>query len=132
MKLRDWSQSNLDYGRKLFISGLEGARSGEASFLEGRPLSPVINDYVRHALTSATIGACIGALSAFPDNEDESRERALASSVVAGAIGAVVGFAVSVAWQGRRLARAVASGAWRKIDTVRDEHWLEKHPIDYA
>ena len=132
MRLREWSRSNFDYGRKLFVSGLEGARSGEASFLQGRPLTPVINDYVRHALTSATIGACIGALSAYQENEYESRARTLMSSVAAGAIGGAVGFVVSVAWQGRRLARSVASSAWRKVDTVRDEHWLQKHPIDYA
>jgi hypothetical protein len=132
MRLREWSKSNFDYGRKLFVSGLEGARSGEASFLHGRPLTPVVNDYVRHAVTSTTIGACIGALSAYRANEHESRERALVSSIVAGAIGGAVGFVVSVAWQGRRLARTVASSAWQKIDTVRDEHWLQKHPIDYA
>ncbi|HZU45004.1 MAG TPA: hypothetical protein VE994_20165 [Terriglobales bacterium] len=132
MRLRDWSRSNFDYGRKLFVSGLEGARSGETTFLQGKPLTPVINGYVRHALTSASIGACIGALSAYPDDERASRERALVSSVIAGAIGGAIGFVVSVAWQGRRLARAVASSAWRKVDTVRDEHWLEKHPIDYA
>lgn len=132
MKLRDWSKSNFDYGRKLFVSGLEGARSGEESFLDGKPLTPVINNYVRNALTSATIGACIGALSAYREHENKSLERALISGVVAGAIGGAVGFVVSVAWQGRRLARTVASGAWRKIDIVRNEHWLQKHPIDYA
>jgi len=26
----------------------------------------------------------------------------------------------------------VADGALRNIDKARDEHWLEKHPIDYA
>jgi hypothetical protein len=30
------------------------------------------------------------------------------------------------------LAASVAFGALRNIDRVRDEHWLERHPIDYA
>jgi hypothetical protein len=132
MSLRDWSKSNLDYGRRLFVSGLEGARSGEARFLEGRPLTPVINHYAKHALTSATIGACVGLIAGYPQEEYDGHPQALASRVIAGALGGAIGFALSVAWQGRRLAKMVASGAWRKIDTVRDEHWLQKHPIDYA
>src|SRR5690242_5974932 len=90
MKLRDWSKSNIDYGRRLFVSGLEGARSGEARFLQGRALTPVMNDYARHAITSATIGACLGVITTYPPDNGDGREKALASRVVAGAVGGLI------------------------------------------
>jgi len=43
-----------------------------------------------------------------------------------------IGFGASLAWQTRRLARSITRGALRNVSRVRDEHWLEKHPIDYA
>jgi hypothetical protein len=39
---------------------------------------------------------------------------------------------MSIAWQSRRLTACAANGALRNIGRVRDEHWLETHPIDYA
>jgi len=49
-----------------------------------------------------------------------------------GFVAAAIGFAASVVWESRRLAASVASGALRNIGKVRDEHWLERYPIDYA
>jgi hypothetical protein len=49
-----------------------------------------------------------------------------------GLLGGAVGFSARVVWQNRRLVASTARGAWRRIDKVRDERWLEKHPIDYA
>jgi hypothetical protein len=47
-------------------------------------------------------------------------------------LGGALGFGVGVAWESRRLTTSVASGAAKSISKVRDEHWLEKNPIDYA
>jgi len=49
-----------------------------------------------------------------------------------GFVGAAIGFAASFVWESRRLAASVASGSFRNIGKVRDEHWLERYPIDYA
>jgi len=121
-------RSNADYGRKILDSGLEGARSGRAAFLHGRPLTPFLNESVRDALKPAAIGACIGLLGSYPGNSRNSAGRALAY----GLVGGVLGFGAGVAWRSRFLSASVVSGAWKNIDRVRDEHWLEKHPIDYA
>ena len=40
MDLRDWSKSNTEYGKKLLDSGIEGARSGQEAFLNGKSLTP--------------------------------------------------------------------------------------------
>ena len=123
-----WSKSNLDYGRKLLSSGLEGARSGREAFLNGKPLSPFLGKSVRNALTPAAFGLCIGVLGGNWGNRHSSAGRVFAY----GFVGSAIGFATSVAWESRRLAASVASGALRNIGTVRDEHWLERYPIDYA
>jgi hypothetical protein len=51
---------------------------------------------------------------------------------VFGLLGGAIGFGAGIAWENRRLAASAASGALRNIGRVRDEHWLERHPIDYA
>jgi hypothetical protein len=37
-----------------------------------------------------------------------------------------------MAWESRRLTVSVGDGALRNMGRVRDEHWLDRHPIDYA
>jgi hypothetical protein len=118
----------IDYGRKLLDSGLEGARSGEGEFLHGRPLVPFLENSARHALKPAAIGACIGLLGSCTGNGRKSSDRTLLYGLVGGAIG----FGVGVAWLSRRLTVRVASSAFRNMGKVRDERWLENHPIDYA
>ena len=63
MDLREWSTSSADYGRRLLDSGIEGARSGQEAFLNGKPLTPFLGESVRSALKPLALGACIGALS---------------------------------------------------------------------
>lgn len=128
MKVSEWSKSNIDYGRKLFDSGLEGARSGEGAFLHGKPLAPFLEESARHALKPAVIGVLLGVLGSRAGNGHKSTGRAL----VFGLLGGAIGFGVGVAWGNRRLAASVTSSAFRSIGKVRDEHWLENNPIDYA
>jgi hypothetical protein len=123
-----WSKSNIDYGLKLLDSGLEGARSAEGAFLHGKPLAPLLERSARHALKPAAIGALLGLLGSCTENGRKSSDRTLLCSLVGGAIG----FGVGVVWGNRRLAARVASSAFRSMGKVRDEHWLENHPIDYA
>jgi hypothetical protein len=117
--------STLDYGRRLLDSGLEGAHSAEEEFLHGKPLAPFLNDSLRHALRPAALGACLGALGSY---RHHSASRAFRYAVLGGA----VGLAAGLAWEGRHLAASILCGALKNIDRVRDEHWFETHPIDYA
>ena len=61
-------------------------------------------------------------------NRHKSVSRTLAYSL----IGSAFGFGLGLAWKSRRLTESIASGALHSIGKVRDEHWLESHPIDYA
>ena len=49
-----------------------------------------------------------------------------------GLLGGVVGFSVGMLWESRTLTASMICGALRGMSKVRDEHWLESHPIDYA
>lgn len=128
MDLRKWSKSNADYGRRLLDSGLEGARSGEEAFLNGKLLTPFLGESVRSALKPAALGACIGVLGSYAGYRQKSITRTLACGLLGGAIGLGAG----LAWESRCLTASVAGSALRNIGRVRDEHWLARHPIDYA
>lgn len=128
MDLREWSKASTDYGRRLLNSGIDGARSGEEAFLNGEPLSPFLNESVCSAVTPAVLGVFIGLLSSYPGHREKSVTRALTYGLLGGAIGLGAG----LAWGSRRLTASIADGALKNIGKVRDEHWLEKHPIDYA
>jgi hypothetical protein len=128
MRLGEWSKANADYGRKLFNSGLEGARSGREAFLHGGSLAPFLGESARSALKPAAFGVCVGVLSSCPEDGHKSVGRAIAR----GFLGGVVGFGLGLAWLNRGLAVSVASAAFGSIEKVRDEHWLEKRPIGYA
>ncbi|MGD0178662.1 MAG: hypothetical protein ABSC15_02520 [Terriglobales bacterium] len=128
MDLRQWSRSNVDYGRELLHSGIEGARSGKETFFHGEAITPFLSESVRNALKPAAIGAFVGVLSSYPAYREKSKTRALAFGLLGGAIG----FGAGIAWESRRLTVSAASSALKNIGKVRDEHWLAKHPIDYA
>jgi hypothetical protein len=128
MKVSEWSKSSIDYGLRLLDSGLEGARSGEGEFLHGKPLAPVLEESARHALKPAALGVCIGMLSSCAGDGHKSPRKTL----VFGLLGGAIGFGIGMAWGNRRLAANVAASVIRSMTKVRDEHWLENHPIDYA
>jgi hypothetical protein len=128
MTLREWSDSQINYGRKLMNSGLEGAHQAEDEYLHGEAVGPFIKTGALNSFVPAVVGACIGALSAQPGNGRKSAVKAVGF----GMLGCVVGFAAGLAWCTRGLTERVASGAWKGVEKVRDEHWLETHPIDYA
>jgi hypothetical protein len=128
MDLHQWSKSEVEYGRKILDSGLKGARTGEEEFLNGRPLTPFLNESARKALKPAALGACMGVLGSRLGDGQTSIGRMLLLGLVGGAIG----FGAGVAWETRRLTASTARGAFRSTHKVRDEHWVEKHPIAYA
>lgn len=128
MNFVQWSESSVDYTRKLVDSAVEGARAGEDEFLKSEPLTPFLEESARQAVGPAAVGACLGVLSGFLGNDRRSAARVLGF----GLLGGIIGFGAGVAWESRRLTASVASAAWKSIRKTRDEHWFEKNPIDYA
>jgi len=128
MQPRNWSKSELEYSRRVVTSALEGARSGREDFLKGRSLTPFLSQGIRNALKPAALGACVGALGSLTGDNYASIGRALAFAFTGWAIGLGAG----LAWQTRGLTACATNGALRKVGRLRDQHWLERHPIDYA
>jgi hypothetical protein len=128
MHVSEWSKSEVEYGRRVLNSGLEGARSGREAFLNGRPFTPFFRESFQKALKSAAVGACVGMLTSCPRNGHRSVGRALTSSL----FGGLMGLAAGMIWEARFLAASAAGGVAERVGRVRDEHWLEKNPIDYA
>jgi hypothetical protein len=124
----EWSKSNVDYGRKLVDSALEGARAGEGEFLRQESLGSFLSESARQSLAPAAIGACLGAWGGYLATRRRSRTRALVCALLGGA----VAFGAGVIWESRQLTATVASNSWKRVSKTRDEHWLEKNPIDYA
>jgi hypothetical protein len=128
MGVGKWVKSNVDYGRRLVGSGIEGARSGQEDFLNGEPLAPYLGESVKGALLPAAIGVCVGVLAGYPIWRRKSKTVTLAYGLLGGAIGLTTG----MAWKSRHLSASVAGSAMKNIGKVRDQQWLTKHPIDYA
>lgn len=130
MNFVEWSKSSVDYGRKLMNSALEGARSGEDEFLdrEEEALAPYLSDSARQALAPAAVGAYLGLVGGCLSRGRRTTGKVLACTLLGGAIG----FGAGLLWDSRQFTRSVASGAWKRLNKTRDDHWLKKHPIDYA
>lgn len=128
MGLHSWIETNARYGRKLVGSSLQGANSGRAEFLAGEPLAPFLGQAAALALKQATVGMCLGVLSAYLSRSRRPVRRALGL----GALGGAIGFGAGVTWRTRGLGASMGRGALEKVSHVRDERWLKRHPIDYA
>jgi hypothetical protein len=111
------------------------AAADAANTLYGREWAAGAPLLMQHALASAVAGAAIGVLAAgiwvaYPGHRKPGVEK---NNVIWGGImGCAIGFAAALAWETRDHARRSLEQAARNIQTVRDAHWLEKHPIAYA
>lgn len=128
MTLAEWSRSNVDYGRKLMHSAMEGVQRGEGDFLEEGTLAPYFARVSRKSVVPAVAGAVGGICCGYLLNQRRSTYRAVAGGI----LGAAIGFSAGMLWETRSLAASVGSGVRKNVRRTRDEHWFEKHPIDYA
>ena len=130
MRHEPWLKSELEYGRDLIYSAVQGARSAGEHALATEPARTVLARSARASLPWAAIGASVGLLSVYSASKHES----IRNRILFGILGAVIGigFGTNVALSTQQLTGEIVHGAVRSINTVRDAHWLAKHPIDYA
>ena len=128
MRHEPWLKSELEYGRDLIHSAVQGARSAREHALATEPVGTMLARSARASLPWVAIGASVGLLSVYSARKHES----IRNQVLFGILGAVIGFGTNVALSTRPLTGEIVHGAVRNINTVRDAHWLAKHPIDYA
>src|SRR3974377_828762 len=128
MKPQNRVTSVLRYGRELVNSGLSGLRTGRESHLQGQPLSEALTESARGALGLAAIGTCAALVGSCLAGHRDRRAKAVGYGVA----GSVIGLVVGLVWKTRELTASMGRSALKEMGTVRDEHWLQRHPIDYA
>ena len=125
----NWFESNLNYGKNLVGSSVEGARSARKMTSDGECAGSILARSARDSWQLVTIGVGLGLLCGFLASR---RKPSPGKMLACGALGAFVGLGTGMAWETRQLAGDMARGAIRNARVVRDAHWLERHPIDYA
>lgn len=128
MNVTEWVGENLEYGRKLVNTGLEGAQAGGEAALGDERLPAVLAESAPGSLGLAALGAGVGLVCSYLGNKRKLSKE----SVVFGLLGAVTGLLVGLGWSTRHVTNGIAVGAMKNINMARDEHWLDRHPIDYA
>ena len=126
MRHEPWLKSRLEYGHDLIHSAAEGARSAGEHALATEPAGTVLARSLGASLPWAAIGASAGLLYSARKHE------LIRNQILFGVLGGIIGFGTNVALSTRQLTGEMVHGAVRNINTVRDAHWLAKHPIDYA
>jgi hypothetical protein len=123
MEIRRSLESELAYARKIADAGWTGIASARQGFDRSLFTSAKTAIWL-----PAAIGAGVGVLSRCVIG----KRRSVSNVALSGFVGSVVGFGAGVAWKSRQVTGRAARNSMRMINEVRDAHWLERHPIDYA
>ena len=118
--------SSLAYGRELVSAGISGIRIGEHEFGE-ESMESLVTTSARDSVKTALAGAFLALIPLMA-----RRRRCLSRAIALGALGSAVGFCAGFGWKTRSVASCLAHSAAKEVGRVRDQHWLEHHPIDYA
>lgn len=113
-----------EYGKKLIHAGIRGIEAGERSAVGGRLLPPFLFASARESLPLVALGACAGVLGCQLMHRRAHPVKIFACGALA--------FAAGFSWKTRKVGVSLSQAALREVSKVRDEHWLELHPIDYA
>jgi hypothetical protein len=117
-------KSEINYVADLFGAATDGVVSAWKA-----TNNAVLAPRLTAAVWPTVIGAAIGVLGGCLERKSHRTDHRV---VACGLIGSALGFGAGVAWTSRAFTRAAARGAIRKVNAVRDAHWLEKNPIAYA
>ena len=128
MSISEKVKENLAYSKELLDSGLEGANEARKAVLASEETTDLVTIAAQESWQPATLGVLAGAICEVLADD----RKPLRGVIAGGLLGAVLGFAGSFAWKTRPLTSAMTREAGKRIGTVRDGHWLSKHPINYG
>jgi DNA-binding transcriptional LysR family regulator len=121
------SHNTIEYGRKLINAGVAGIQAGHQGF-DPDKANALVSRSAQESLQLALAGACIGALPVWL----LTRRSRTTNSLLFAVVGSLLGFTAGFSWKTRELSSTLAHSAMHEMGRVKDEHWLEKNPIDYA
>jgi hypothetical protein len=128
MTIKDTVKENIAYSKELLEAGFDGANSARKEVLTAEATADLVADAAQESWPSATIGLLAGAICGVLADD----RRPVRGVVAGGLFGALLGFASGFVWKTRPLTSAMARKAGKRINEVRDGHWLSKHPINYG
>jgi hypothetical protein len=118
--------SEFTYFRRLLAAGLNTAAADqdEPDVTSRR----VWVTATRSSWLPAVIGMAVGVSAVCLSDRTRSGRGAVLGALAGGALG----FGGGVAWGSRDVTTTLVRHAAKNIGVVRDDHWLEKHPICYG
>ena len=128
MSVKETVKENLAYSKELLEAGIEGISVARKEVLEAEGTADLVTSAAQESWQPATIGVLAGAICGVLADD----RKPIRGVIAGGLLGAVLGFAGSFAWKTRPLTSAVARKTGKRINEVRDGHWLSKHPINYG
>ena len=128
MNVEGWVKSGMAYAWDVLHSAVEGARTAGEQIREEESPRSVLMRSARISLLTSVTGASLGLAAGYW----LSKRKPAQNAVAFGLLGAVIGFAGSMAWATRHMTSGIARGAFQNVNIARDAHWLTKHPVDYA
>ena len=100
---------------------VDAARNGAKAIGPSKPMAG------EAFCVSAAVGCVIGALAAVV-----KKRRRAANVGVSALLGGAAGLCAGVMWERRSTVGTAARSAMHQVNTARDMHWLQKHPIAYG
>ena len=128
MSVEQWLESRVEYGCDLLRSAVAGACAVEEQIGKEASRSGVLSRSAATAVAAGASTACLGAVAGY----FMSRRRPTQIAITLGLVGAMLGFTGGMMWGTRQVTGQIARGALKNVNAVRDAHWLQRHPIDYA
>lgn len=128
MSIKDTVKENIAYSKELVEAGIEGANTARKEVMTAEATADLVTSAAQESWQPATIGVLAGAICGVLADD----RKPIRGVIAGGLLGAVLGFAGSFAWKTRPLTSAMARKAGKRVNEVRDGHWLTKHPINYG
>ncbi len=128
MSIKDTVKENIAYSKELLEAGIDGANAARQEVLTAETTSDLVTSAAQESWQPATIGVLVGAICGVLADDRKPLRGVIAGSL----FGAVLGFGGSFAWKTRPLTTAMARKAGKRINQVRDGHWLSKNPVNYG
>ncbi len=121
-------KENIAYSKELLEAGIEGANEARKEVLAAEETTDLVTSAAQESWQPAALGVFAGAICGVLADD----RKPIRGVIAGGLFGAVLGFAGSFAWKTRPLTSAMARKAGKKIDKIRDDHWLTKNPVNYG
>lgn len=128
MSIKETVKENIAYSKELLEAGIDGANAARQEVLTAETTSDLVTSAAQESWQPATIGVLVGAICGVLADDRKPLRGVIAGSL----FGAVLGFGGSFAWKTRPLTTAMARKAGKRINQVRDGHWLSKNPVNYG